>query len=149
MVFGQDFDSLVKMFTDTATWKFSEHQPLPLEYVEPVDDHYLCTVAAYGDPKIVKPLGIGKRHGNPILVNRQLQIANAFEEMIQDYCPKLHRVIRRNYDKYGLDLSKKINTVFLSNLTYILMKPLEWFFLICLYLFCLNPEQKIRKQYAI
>jgi hypothetical protein len=75
-------------------------------------------------------------------------IANAFEEMIQDISPTLHRGIRNLYDKYGYNLSKKINTPFRSNLTYILMKPLEWVFLLSLYLLCKNPEKKINKQYA-
>ena len=143
ILFGQDPDSIVKVFTDTATWRLSQHIPPP-----PLDHnggHYLCTVAASGHPKIVKPLRIGQRNGRPIIVNRQLLIANAFEEMIQDFSPKLHSIIRRNYDKYGYNLSKKINTEQLSNLTYFLMKPLEWGFLLCLYLFCSKPEQKINR----
>ncbi len=109
----------------------------------------MCTVAAAGDPKFVKPLRLGKRHGKIIVVNRQLLIANAFEELIQDLSPKAHRIIRSNYDKYGFNISKKINTIFLSNMVYLLMKPLEWFFLITLYLFCTEPEKKINSQYAV
>ncbi|WP_317167131.1 DUF6688 family protein [Winogradskyella wichelsiae] len=45
------------------------------------------------------------------------------------------------------NISTKINTIKLSNITYILMKPLEWFFLMCLYLFCNKPEEKIKQQY--
>lgn len=81
-------------------------------------------------------------------MNRQLQIANAFEEMISDFSPQMHRFIRRTYDRYGYNLSLKINTPQRSNLTYFLMKPLEWLFLFCLYLGCQNPEAKIKKQYA-
>ncbi len=36
-----------------------------------------------------------------------------------------------------------------TRLTYILMKPLEWFFLICLYLFVNEPEKKIARQYSL
>ncbi len=145
ILFGQDANSIVKVFTDTATWKLSQqvHPPILTH-----NGHYLCTVAAVGHPKIVKPLRIGKRNGRQIIVNRQLLIANAFEEMIQDFLPKLHIIIRQNYDKYGYNISKKINTIHLSNMTYILMKPLEWVFLICLYLFCVKPEKKINRQYV-
>lgn len=145
ILFGQDTNSIIKVFTDTATWKFSQqtHPPI-LDH----QGHYLCTVAASGHPKVVKPLRIGLRNGDRIIVNRQLLIANAFEEMIQDMSPKFHFRIRVLYDKYGYNLSKRINTTFLSSLTYLLMKPMEWFFLICLYLFCINPEQKINRQYA-
>ncbi|MDI9310291.1 MAG: hypothetical protein QM535_08745 [Limnohabitans sp.] len=144
LLLGQDIDSLVKVFTETTTWRFSQkmHPPV-LDH----QGHYICTVAACGNPSLVKPIRLGKRNGQTIIVNRQLQIANAFEEMIYDFSPKLHAIIRKNYDKYGYNLSTKINTSEASNITYILMKPLEWIFLISLYLFCLNPEMKIKKQY--
>lgn len=146
ILFGQDYNSLVKVFTHTATWGFSQKIPPP---PLPHQGHYLCTVAAHGNPKVVKPLRLGKRAGQTIIVNRQLLIANAFEELISDFSPKIHKILRKNYDKYGLDISQKINTKTASNITYLLMKPLEWFFLICLYLFCTNPENKIQKQYTI
>lgn len=144
MLFGQDANSLVKVFTDTTTWTLSQkiHPPI-LGH----NGHYLCTVAAKGNPNLVKPLYIGKRHSKPIIVNRQLQIANAFEEMLQDFAPKIHQFVRRNYDKYGYDLSQKINSELGSNITYILMKPLEITFLISLYLLQTKPEHKISKQY--
>lgn len=144
-LFGQDTDALVKLFTDTATWKLSQqvHPPI-LDHT----GHYLCTVAAAGDPAVVKPLRLGKRNGKLMIVNRQLLVANAFEEMIQDISPRLHRFIRTNYDRYGYNLSQKINTVSGANITYRLMKPLEWLFLLALYLCCTDPEQKIRRQYC-
>ncbi|WP_051291127.1 DUF6688 domain-containing protein [Pedobacter glucosidilyticus] len=149
ILFGQETNSIVKVFTETATWRFSQHS-----FPHPIPDnssggHYLCTVAIAGDPKLVKPLRLGKRHGKIIVVNRQLLIANAFEELIQDFSPKLHFIIRKNYDKYGFNISKKINSVFWSNTVYLLMKPLEWIFLITLYLFCTKPEEKINAQYAL
>ena len=143
-LFGQDYNSLVRVFTDTTTWTFSQktHPPI-LDH----RGHYLCTVAAKGDPKVVKPVRLGTRGGRTIIVNRQLQVANAFEELVRDISPALHRFIRRNYDRYGYNLSRKINSPFWSNLTYLLMKPLEWFFLACLYACCRKPEQKIKRQY--
>ncbi|EGD34608.1 DUF6688 family protein [Capnocytophaga sp. oral taxon 338] len=144
MIFGQDYDAVVKGFTQTTTWAFSEKEHPP--YLDH-SGHYLCTVAACGSPRLVKPLRWGKRGGRPIIVNRQLQIANAFEELIADFSPVLHHFLRTNYDKYGYDLSQKIKTPIASNITYLLMKPLEWFFLLCLYTFCLHPERKIERQY--
>lgn len=146
LLLGQDPNALVKVFTETTLWTFSQqtHPPI-LDH----KGHYLCTVAASGNPKVVKPIRLGKRNGTTIIVNRQLLIANAFEEMIQDFSPKWHRFIRHNYDKYGYNLSKKVNTPKLSNFTYLAMKPLEWLFLVSLYLFCQKPEEKINKQYRI
>lgn len=144
IIFGQDSNSLIKAFTDTATWTFSQKQHPPiLDHT----GHYLCTVAAKGKPSLVKPLFIGKRNGNPIIVNRQLQIANAFEELVFDFSPSLHHFIRKNYDKYGFNLSVYIHSAQKSNITYILMKPLEYLFLFLLYCFTLSPEVKISKQY--
>jgi len=144
LLFGQDTDSIVKVFTETTTWRFSQqtHPPF-LDH----NGHYLCTVAACGHRKIVKPARLGKRHGNEIIVNRQLMIANAYEEMISDYVPAFHRLVRRLYDKYGYPLSKHINTPLRSDIIYLIMKPFECFFLLNLYLFCIEPEKKINKQY--
>jgi hypothetical protein len=146
LLLGQDPDSLVKVFTETTTWTFSRQMHPP---VLDHRGHYLCTVAISGNPKIVKPIRLGRRGGQTIVVNRQLLIANAFEEMVQDFSPALHRIIRHHYDVYGYNLSRKINNERMSNLTYILMKPLEWIFLTFLYLFTEKPEQRINRQYPI
>ncbi|MFC6268336.1 DUF6688 domain-containing protein [Frigoriflavimonas asaccharolytica] len=144
ILFGQDADAMTKVFTETTDWVYSQKEHPP--YLDH-NGHYLCTVAACGNPKKVKPLFIGKRHQNPIIVNRQLQIANAFEALIEDYLPKIHQIIRKNYDEYGYNLSKKINDTYYADLTYYLMKPLEYFFLIFIYTFSTKPEQLIQKQY--
>ena len=145
VIFGQDVESLNRVYSETATWKLSQHLHPPT-----VDDrhgHYLCTVAAHGTPKIVKPIGIGNRNGNIIIVNRQLQIANAFEFLIEEINPRIHQVIRISYDKYGINLAKRVNNENLSNLTYVLMKPIELVFLIILYSWYIKPEEIIKNQY--
>lgn len=144
LLFGQEVDSLVKVYTDTATWRFSQEQHPPiLDHT----GHYLCTVAAKGNPKVVNPLFIGQRNNRFIIVNRQLQIANAFEEMISSISPSLHRVIRSNYDNYGYNLSTLINNSMGSNLVFYLMKPLEGVFLVALYFYYVKPEKAIARQY--
>lgn len=60
----------------------------------------------------------------------------------------MHRFIRYIYDKYGYPLSKHINTALSVDLVYILMKPLEWFFLLILYTLDKNPENRINMQYS-
>ena len=147
LLFGQESDSIVKVWTETTTWTFSQHDHPPFLDM-PEGGHYLCTVAACGHPKIVKPLKFGIRHNKIIIVNRQLQIANAFEEMIANYFPTFHRVVRIIYDRYGYPISKKISNAYISDIVYILMKPFEFFFLINLYLFIEKPEELIRKQYS-
>lgn len=141
---GLGADAPVKVFTDTADWTFSQQiPPPPLEY----EGHYLCTVAAGGHRKIVKPLRYGKRRGAVIVVNRQLCIANAFEDYIQEKLPLFHKMVRGTYDRLGFPVSRYIDTPLKADIIYIIMKPLEWIFLIFLYLFDVSPEKRINRMY--
>lgn len=141
---GQGVDAPIKAFTDTADWTFSKQvPPPPTDY----EGHYLCTVAAGGHKKIVRPLRLGSRRGKTIVVNRQLCIANAFEEVIQEKFPRFHKNIRHFYDTYGYPVSRHITSPFRADMVYIMMKPLEWVFLIFLYTVDLHPEQRISRQY--
>ena len=144
IIFGQQPDSIIKALTQTCDWTFSQYTPPPMMES---DGHYLCTVAARGHRKLVRPIRYGIRHGGVILVNRQLLVANAFEDMLGQYVPSIHRIIRMLYDKFGIPIYKYINKTWLSDITYILMKPLELFFVICLYSVDINPENRINKQY--
>ncbi len=144
VIAGQGVDAPIKAFTDTADWTFSKQTPPPpLEY----DGHYLCTVAAGGHKRVVKPLRFGTRRGETIIVNRQLCIANAFEEVIQERLPLFHKKVRYAYDTYGYPLSKLITNPWKADFIYFVMKPLEWLFLCILYLVDLRPEQRIKNQY--
>lgn len=144
-VFGQGALGIIKAFTETSDWTFSAMvSPPPIRY----EGHYLCTVAVNGHNKLVKPTRMGVRHGEKIVVNRQLCIANAFEQLLEDKTPRFHRAVRRFYDKYGYPISKHITTKLRADIIYILMKPLEWIFLVTLYLFDVNPESRISLQYT-
>lgn len=144
ILFGQKPDSLVAMWTDTAEWNLSTKVPPPrLDY----NGHYLCTVAVCGSPRLVRPLWVGQRRGHKILVNRQLAIANAFEQVLEEKIPKLHRIIRGIYDRTGYPISKHITNKFGSDITYIVMKPLEFVFVVVLYLVDIKPENRIYSQY--
>ncbi len=144
MLFGQEPDSIIKAWTHTADWTFS--QKISPEKI-PYDSHYLCTVSAKGHRKIVKPIRTGIRHNHRVVVNRQLMIANAFEQILEEKTPKTHKFIRKIYDKYGYEISKHIKSKFLCDIIYILMKPAEWFFLLVLYTVDTNPENRIAVQY--
>ena len=145
VMFGQSPDSIIKTFTYTADWTFSQKiPPPPIEH----QGHYLCTVALRGSPKLVKPLGYGIRNGQCIVVNRQLCVANAFEQYLMERIPRFHKIIRNLYDCHGYPLSKKITTKTRANLVYIIMKPLEWFFVFFLYTMDTEPENRIALQYT-
>ena len=144
MLFGQQPDSMIKAWTNTADWAFSQKIP-PQNLI--IDEHYLCTVAAGGHETVVKPQRMGVRHGHPVVVNRQLCIANAFEQVLEEKTPRFHRFLRRNYDRYGYPFAKHIKKKWAMDLIYYLMKPLEWLFLLVLYLVDRKPENRIAMQY--
>lgn len=144
LLFGQQPDSVIKAFTETSDWTLSTKiSPPPIE----ADAHYLCTVAMQGDEKLVKPLRYGIRRGKRIVVNRQLCVANAFEQLLEERTPSFHRHLRHFYDTYGYPLSLHLQTPFRADVTYLLMKPLEWVFLLVLYLIDVKPEDRIARQY--
>lgn len=147
ILFGQTPTSLIDAFLHTSDYNLSSIpalEPIIIEY----DGHYLCTVSVKGHKKLVKPLRYGIRHGYKIMVNRQLLIANAFENILEQYTPKLHKIIRNFYDKYGYPLSKHINTKLSADIIYIFMKPLEWIFLFVIYTVDEHPEDRINIQYS-
>ena len=145
MLFGQAPDAAIRAFTETADWAFSTQiPPQSLFY----DEHYLCTVAAGGHKKVVKPLRMGIRHGHPVVVNRQLQVANAFEQILEERTPRFHKAVRGFYDRFGFPFARLIHTKTGADIIYFVMKPLEWIFLIVLYLCDINPENRIAMQYT-
>lgn len=144
LLFGQRPDSAIRAFTETSDWMLSTKiSPPPLVY----DAHYLCTVALQGHKELVKPKRLGLRRGDKIVVNRQLCVANAFEQLLEERTPRFHRALRNFYDTYGYPISRHIRTPLTADVVYLIMKPLEWFFVAVLYLFDERPEDRIARQY--
>ena len=114
------------------------------------DSHFLCSIAAGGHTWLVKPLRTCNRWGTEIICNRQLLVANAFEEILQECLPRFHGVVRRNYNKIGRGLHKHygiFGRAFIADAIYVLMKPAEWCFVVVLYMEDRNPESRIEWQY--
>ena len=144
LLFGQAPDSVIKAWTETADWTLSlKEAPQNIEY----DEHYLCTVAAGGHKKIVKPVRKGIRHGHEVIVNRQLCIANAFEQILEEKNPRFHKLVRGIYDRYDFPVARLIKSKWIADIIYILMKPLEWIFLAIIYMSDVHPENRIATQY--
>ena len=144
LLFGQAPDSVIKAWTETADWRLSmKEAPQNIYY----DEHYLCTVAAGGHKKIVKPLRKGVRHGHEVIVNRQLCVANAFEQILEEKTPRFHKLVRGIYDRYGFPVARLIKSKWIADIIYILMKPLEWIFLAVIYMSDVHPENRIATQY--
>ncbi len=153
LLFGQKPDSIIRAFTDTYRQGFSQwdYKCIGVKCPPPYSGgHYLCSVAANGHQNIVKPKRIGIRNSKEIICNRQLLVSNAFEDLIQEKMPFAHKIIRKNYDKIGVFVHKNYDFFrikWVCDVVYVLMKPLEWFFLLTLYIFDRKPENRIAKQY--
>lgn len=144
LLFGQQPDSTIRAWTETSDWNLSLHTaPQNIYY----DEHYLCTVAAGGHRRVVKPIRMGVRHRHPVIVNRQLCVANAFEQILEERVPDLHRRIRNFYDRYGFPVAKLIRSPYAADVVYFIMKPLEWMFLLVIYAADVKPENRIAVQY--
>ena len=148
LLFGQQPDSIVLVFTQTYYKGFSVLRPDC--NIIPYESHYLCSVAAGGHARLVKPLRMGRRGGKAIVCNRQLLVANAFEEVLQENFPVVHRFVRRYYDSVGNLIHKDYTPYrnpWLCDLVYLLMKPADWCFRAVLYLYDRRPEERIARQY--
>lgn len=146
VLFGQEPDAVIKAFTETSDWNLSRRVAAQNLYM---DEHYLCTVAAGGHERIVKPIRLGIRHGHEVIVNRQLCVANAFEQILEEKTPGFHKVVRGFYDRYGFPIGKLImKSRLAADVTYYVMKPLEWMFLMVIYLVDAKPENRIAIQYT-
>jgi hypothetical protein len=148
LLFGQKPDSLIRAFTDTYKHGFSQLDSQCNGVV--CGGHFLCTIAANGHKDLVRPIRMGIRADKPIKCNRQLLISNAFEELLEQHLPWLHRPVRNFYNKIGALIHRyhaPLNHAWVSDCIYLLMKPLEWLFLLVLYLFDRHPENRIAQQY--
>ena len=67
---------------------------------------------------------------------------------IEERAPGFHRVIRACYDRFGIPLYRLIRNAWLCDIIYVLMKPLEYAFLLSLYCFDTLPERRIERQYT-
>lgn len=133
----------IDAFLRTCGYAFSR-VPIPPS----ADCHYLCTIAAQGSPTLVRPYRWGVRRGRPILVNRQLALANAFEDLLHERWPRFGRLARRLYDALALPISGALSRRWIANALYLLMKPAEALFLVALlFLDPGDPESRIDRMY--
>lgn len=144
LVFTQHPDSIVQAIIQSHDGVFSQGH---CENCVSHNAEYVCTIAAFGSDRLVKPLHWGRRNGNEIKVNRQLKICNAFEELLTEKMPRTQRLLRKGYDSLQISIEKWKKVRIVANTLYVIIKPMEWTFLIMLYLFENNPETKIAKQY--
>jgi hypothetical protein len=147
LLMGQEPDSFVRAFTETYKHGLSQ---LKCDYATCPDQHFLCTIASEGHSTLVQPLRFGERQGCRIKVNRQLLVANAFEELLAERCPALHLLVRRHYNRFGRACRRgfqQLRFAWVADAVYVTMKPLEWVFVLVLYSLEQQPENRIARQY--
>ena len=127
--------------SQTCGWTLSTLVP------PPQDCHYLCTVAARGHPWLVRPLRYGRRRGHVIVVNRQLAVANAFEDLLHERWPRFGRAARDGYDRVGLPISAWITHPLASDLVFVAMLPAQAAFEAVLWALDRDCEARIDRMY--
>jgi hypothetical protein len=149
ILFGQQPDSMIKAFTETYKHNFSK---LDYECIDVVcgGGCYVFTAANYGHQKLVKPQRIGYLGTSKVICNRQVLVANAFEQLLQNRCQRIHAVLRQGYDAFGRHLvnhPKFYKNKYVASLMYLSLKPIEWMFLVVIYTVHRQPESLIHGQY--
>jgi len=123
MLLGQKPDAVVQAFIESGDGLLSQGRS---GNIGSSGTEYICTIAAFGNSKLVKPLGYGRRNGHQIIVTRQLQVCNAFEELLQERLPSVQRILRKGYDGLQIPIEKWKQVGLISNTLYLLIKPMEW-----------------------
>ena len=81
-------------------------------------------------------------------MNRQLAVANAFEDLLHARWPRFGRTARACYDRLAIPVCRWITSRWLADLLYLAMKPAEWLFYLALLLFDRqSPETRIDRMY--
>lgn len=137
-------DAAVVAFVETCGYPLSR-LPVP----PPADCHYLCTIAAQGSPGLVRPFRLGTRRGRTIVVNRQLAVANAFEDLLHERWPRFGRWARKTYDALAVPICGALSRRrWLANALYLAMKPAEVVFELVLLLGDPgDPESRVERMY--
>ena len=117
---------------------FSTKKGSLLHLIDPLETTaggcYIITASQKGHPLIIKPIKMGVRRGEEIIINHQLAIFKTFEFFLMERYPTIHKVIRRIYNRIGPVIAQQINTKWKADLVCILMKPLEYTFEMLLFL---------------
>lgn len=90
-------------------------------------DCYIATAAAQGSPSVVKSNLLYLENGAELHINTQLQVFKIAELGLKTGLPSIHQALRWIYDGLGRPMALLIrHSTFLSNLTYWLLKPIEY-----------------------
>jgi hypothetical protein len=113
-----------------AAWR-TAYQLMLLKYATlpttPPDDCFVCCAAARGHRSVVRSEVLLAANGRPCLVNDQLRTLKAFEILLTALSPRLHRMLRAVYDRFGPRLAATLAHPLAADAAYFALKPAEWF----------------------
>ena len=109
---------------------FARNEYLQLSDTKP--ECFIVTAASTGHTQLIGPFVTVTRRGQPRRINLQLYRFWSFEHKWRQHFPRSHRCFRVVYNRTGPLVSRYIRNPWLADLTYILLKPAEWF--VCLFL---------------
>lgn len=92
----------------------------------PPPDCYIATAAARGHPGFVHAWTVQYADGKSMQVNVQLQRLKCAELALMAISPRLHTFLRQIYDVIGKWLADRMQSPFLADAAYLLLKPWEW-----------------------
>jgi hypothetical protein len=114
---------------------------------EPPPDCYIATAAARGHPQFVHAWMVQGADGKTIQVNLQLQRLKCAELALMAVNPRLHRRLRRIYDRAGKVLARCIQESLLADFAYFLLKPWEWLAMVLLRMIVPEIDSIAKKMY--
>ena len=82
-----------------------------------------------------------------IVVNRQLAVANAFEDLLHERWPRFGRLARDGYDRVGLPISAWIVHPLASDFVFVAMLPAQAAFEVVLWALDRDREARIDRMY--
>jgi hypothetical protein len=88
-------------------------------------DCFVVTAASQGHPWLVGPLEPTPRGGRLRPANRQLRELWAFEDRLAARAPRLHRALRRIYDRVGPAVARRARGPWAADLLFVLIWPLQ------------------------
>ena len=95
------------------------YNSLPLTY----DGCYVCTASAHGHRWLTRAQPVVFADGNAMLVTRQMRTLKAGEHLLAERLPRLHRQMRRVYNRLGPGIASRIRSPWLADVSYLLFVP--------------------------
>jgi hypothetical protein len=135
-----------------VAWKLSVTNALAMYAALPAQaPHcYIATAAAAGHRRFVGSALVHAADGSIFPANQQLRRLKCVEIAVAAACPRLHRLIRRIYDRSGPPLARMIAPRPLAaDIAFALLKPIEWIAFGLLILMAPDARATARRLYPL